>query len=373
MSPALLRGIATAVVLAGLAACGRGSEPRFPMRAAWVTRFEYRTESDVRGIVAAAADAGLDTLLFQVRGNATAFYRSSLEPWAEELGGEEPGFDPLAVACEEAASRGVALHAWVNVMPAWRGTRPPLDPRQLVRARPEWMWVDANGCRQPFIESFYVSVNPCLPAVRAYLVEVFREIVERYPVRGLHLDYIRFPSEPPVIPAGSGLDYPHDPATLGLFRAETGLAPGDEPAAWTNWRVEQVTRLVREIRAMLSRSRPDAALSAAVAADPERARARYFQDAKAWLAEGLLDVVLPMNYTAEEPLFETRLARWRDLPRTAALVSGVHVGLGEPDVHRRQMERALSLGEGFCAFSWARLSARAADYLPLPRGAGSAP
>jgi uncharacterized lipoprotein YddW (UPF0748 family) len=112
--------------------------------------------------------------------------------------------------------------------------------------------------------------------VRAYLVEVFREIVERYPVRGLHLDYIRFPSEPPAIPSGSGLDYPRDRHTLALFAAETGLAPEGDPAAWSAWRTQQVTRLVREIREMLSRSRPDAALSAAVGADPDGARERHF-------------------------------------------------------------------------------------------------
>jgi uncharacterized lipoprotein YddW (UPF0748 family) len=140
----LLRA-ALPAALAGLSSCG--AEPPYHVRAAWVTRFEYRTENDVRRIVAAAAQAGLDTVLYQVRGNATAFYRSSFEPWAEELGGEDPGFDPLDVACEEAAARGLALHAWVNVMPAWRGSRPPRDERQLVRARPEWMWVDQNGCR----------------------------------------------------------------------------------------------------------------------------------------------------------------------------------------------------------------------------------
>ena len=47
-----------------------------PMRAIWVTRWDYRTEADVRDVVSRCADAGFDTILFQVRGEATAFYNS---------------------------------------------------------------------------------------------------------------------------------------------------------------------------------------------------------------------------------------------------------------------------------------------------------
>jgi hypothetical protein len=72
-----------------------------------------------------------------------------------------------------------------------------------------------------------------------------------------------------------------------------------------------------------------------------------------------------MNYTGEPALFERRLALWAGLPRSAALVSGIHVGLGSTQAQRRQMERALAAGEGFCVFSWSRLAARGEGLLPL--------
>jgi uncharacterized lipoprotein YddW (UPF0748 family) len=71
------------------------------VRAIWVTRFEYQSEADVRTILANCAALGFNTILFQVRGQADAYYRSSIEPWAERLGGRDPGFDPLDVACRE--------------------------------------------------------------------------------------------------------------------------------------------------------------------------------------------------------------------------------------------------------------------------------
>jgi uncharacterized lipoprotein YddW (UPF0748 family) len=84
-------------------------------------------EQQVRTCIANAARGGFDTVLFQVRGNGTVFYRSSLEPWAEEFDHQDPGFDPLAIACQEAKRLGVSIHAWINAVPGWRGDQPPPD------------------------------------------------------------------------------------------------------------------------------------------------------------------------------------------------------------------------------------------------------
>ena len=76
---------------------GRGQA----IKAVWVTRWDYKSASDITAIMDTCRGAGFNTVLFQVRGNGTAFYRSTLEPWADELGGRDPGFDPLAVACQQ--------------------------------------------------------------------------------------------------------------------------------------------------------------------------------------------------------------------------------------------------------------------------------
>ncbi len=321
------------------------------MRAVWVTRWDYRTAEDVREIVRNCDDAGFDTLLFQVRGNATVFYRSSLEPWAEQLGWRDPGFDPLALAIELAHERGMDLHAWVNVVPAWWGSAPPDDPRHLWHTHPEWFWYDQDGERQALCDGFYVSLNPCLPEVRAYLVEVMEELATRYELDGLHLDYIRFPNEHPAIPRGSGLDYPRDARTLTLYRRETGLAPDDDAAAWNRWRAEQVTRLVREIRVALDRAAPDLVVGAAVGPEPERAL-HHFQDVETWLREGLLDLVFPMNYTADPDLFARRLADWSARSREARVVMGLMASGGTAELRRDQVREAAATTGDLALFGY---------------------
>jgi len=236
------------------------------VRAIWVTRGDYRSPDDVAKIMEDCSKGGFNVVVFQVRGNGTAFYPSKIEPWAEQFDFKSPGFDPLSLAIQEAHKRKMELHAWVNVVPAWRGTKPPACPDQLYNKHPDWFWYDQRGNRQP-LTSFYVSLNPCLPEVRAYLVDVFHEIVANYPVDGLHMDYIRFPSEPPAIPAGSDIDYPRDAKTLALYKQAAGLEPDANKPAWNKWRTDQVTKLVADIRTMMRRARPSAALSASVGAE----------------------------------------------------------------------------------------------------------
>jgi uncharacterized lipoprotein YddW (UPF0748 family) len=328
LKPAAIGSRARVLLLAAgvtvVAGCQASPQVLHPLRGIWVTRFDYRVPDDVRQIMDDCAGAGFNAVFFQVRGNATAFYESRYEPWADELSGEDPGWDPLALACELAHERGMQLHAWVNVMPAWRGRKPPTNPRQLYNSHPEWLWYDQYGNRQ-VLSDFYVSVNPCLPEVRDYLVRVFEDLVSRYDVDGLHLDYIRFPNEPPARPAGSDVDYPRDARTLALFREQTGKAPDEDPQAWVRWRTDQVTLLVQQIHRMVRKTRPQAVLTAAVGPVPERAL-KHFQDAQRWAQEGLVDAVILMNYVDLPEIFDQRLTPWLGQRLKARVIPGLWFG-----------------------------------------------
>ena len=291
-----------------------------PVRGIWVTRFDYTTADDIRQIMENCEQGGFNTVLFQVRGNGTAFYESDLEPWADELGGQHPGFDPLELACEEAHVRGMQLHAWVNVIPSWRGLKPPDNPEQLYLAHPEWHWYDQEGRRQPLAKAFYTSLNPCLPEVRSYLVELFAEIVARYDVDGLHLDYIRF-----VDDLEKGRDYPRDARTLALFHDATGRLPDQQPDLWKRWRADQVTALVKSIRQMTLDLRPGLILSAAVGSEPSGPTGQHLRDSLGWAKAGLFDALFPMNYTSDPELFASRVEAWSRVPTDSRIVTGIMV------------------------------------------------
>ena len=62
-------------------------------------------------------EARMNALFFQVRPEADAVYQSDLEPWSRYLTGtqgQNPGYDPLAFAIEQAHARNIEVHAWFN-------------------------------------------------------------------------------------------------------------------------------------------------------------------------------------------------------------------------------------------------------------------
>jgi uncharacterized lipoprotein YddW (UPF0748 family) len=327
-----------------------------PQRSMWVTRFDYQKPEDIDKIVINCKSAGIDTILFQVRGNGTAAYRSSYEPWSEQFGGADPGFDPLARAIEMAHAEGMKLYAWVNVMPGWGYSKEaPKDPNQLYNKHPDWFWYDQKGNRQPLSDKFYVSLNPCLPEVREYLVHVLEDIVGRYSIDGLHLDYLRFPNEAPEgMTHEAGVDYPRDKRTLALFTGETGKAPDADKKAWDAWRTTQVTDLLRDIRLMVSTTKPHCELTAAVGALPEIAIG-HFQDSRTWMDDHLLDAVYPMNYTAEVSDFDARVATWKEIGSRSEVVMGVRVEGADVDALQSELSEASQSFRGFAVYSYAAI------------------
>lgn len=340
------------------AGCQTGPRMAGPVRAIWVTRFDYKTADDVSRIIDNCSDAGFNTVVFQVRGNGTTFYPSQIEPWAEQFNFTDPGFDPLEVALAKARQRGVELHAWVNVVPGWRGTKPPANPNQLYHTHPEWFWYDQHGQRQA-LTSFYVSLNPCLPEVREYIASVIREIVANYDVDGIHMDYIRFPSEPPATPAGSDIDYPRDARTLALYRNQRIRTPDEDAESWNRWRTEQVTQLVADIRNAMRQTRPRAALTASVGSHPQES-ARFFRDEKTWIQRKLIDAAFPMNYQADLEAFQEGLASWlppsEDMPVVPGMWFAPRVPADQqPEIARQQIQYAIETTGNVCVFSYASL------------------
>jgi uncharacterized lipoprotein YddW (UPF0748 family) len=164
-----------------------------------------------------------------------------------------------------------------------------------------------------------VYLDAAAPGVRERLVAVFGELIARYPgLDGLHLDYIRQPGALPFVPGsrfGVGLDFGYGAASRARFRQETGLSgpyfDEDQPDAsnithaneWDDWRRDQVTALVAEVRRTSQLLHPGLILSAAVNSYVDRAYLSLDQDWKRWLEEDLIDLAIPMVYTLDDRLF----------------------------------------------------------------------
>jgi uncharacterized lipoprotein YddW (UPF0748 family) len=312
-------------------------------RAIWVTRWNYQTAEDVERIVANCAALGANAIFFQARGAGTAFYRSDIEPWAYELTskspastGRDPGWDPLGTALAAARRHGVQLHAYINVMPGWRAAgAPPAAAKQLWTAHPDWFAVDARGQRMD-PAAWYAFLDPALPEVRGYLARLAAELVQRYPVDGVHLDYIRYPGE-------MG-EYGYAARSVALFRSETGLAsPSANPEAWRSWRSARVEATAAGIKRAVQAVRPNCLVSAAVFADPDTARLKNCQLSWEWVGRRSVDLVIPMNYVADEKEFHKRASFFAERVPKGRLAMGLLAEHGSTKMSQ-QISVSRSLG-----------------------------
>ncbi len=338
-------------------------------RALWIVRTTLTSRSSIDKAIESAASGGFRTLFVQAVGRGDAFYPSVILPSSELLTGESD-FDPLGYFVDQAHARGLEVHAWINLLYAWSSPKMPVSSRHVVNRHPEWLIFRHGGAphERSGPDDFAQNrdkdlfLSPVLPGVRSYLTSVVEEILSRYPVDGIHLDYVRYPSKD----SDFG-DYPREVFStiyrvdpVGIFRAENFLGSAEEkPAArhieaeWYRWRSQQVTDLVVQIRKIQRLKSPGAMLSVAVIPDPGYAYEVYGQDWPRWINSGLVDIVVTMSYSVSN---KTVLDQARKAKETVTR-GRLYIGIA---TYNRPLDEAMELVkelrtsgmEGFSFFSY---------------------
>ncbi len=138
-------------------------------------------------------EAGFNAIFMNVKGVGHLFWPSRLFPEAVAEGYRE--FDMPAILMEECEKRGIQFHAWfIDFFESESGP--------AFREHPEWAMRDGKG-RTTADEWLRGKRFGCVwmcPAQRPgytdqWLVPLYREFAERYPVASLHHDYVRYPGD----------------------------------------------------------------------------------------------------------------------------------------------------------------------------------
>ena len=322
-------------------------------RALWVTRATLTSPDAIKQMVVAAEAGGFNTLLVQVRGRGDAYYSGSIEPRATELA-SRPGFDPLATVIEHGHARGMKVHAWVAVNLVSSSVSLPASRDHVIYRAPEWLMVPRElaaemkkiDLRSPayvgriarwtrahpsLVEGLYTS--PLHPAAQDHTAAVIGEIAAKYAVDGVHLDYVRFPSD----------DFDYSPPAMQAFKAailpdlnererrdaaarevlDPTAYPNLFPERWSDFRRARLTSLVVKIRAAVKTARPATLVSAAVIPDAQQAFDTRLQDWRGWIDRSLIDVVCPMAYTTESETFRQQIAAARAYAGSRPVWAGI--------------------------------------------------
>ncbi len=339
----------------------------------WVLRSGIRTPRDVLQVVERAHAMGVRGLLVQVVARGDAYYRSDVLPRAESL--PDSSFDPLGELLPLARAAGLEVHAWVNCAVVWSGPRPPRSPNHVLNAHPEWVvrmpggrpMTALGGYERHRLKLEGIFLSPAHRGMRTWVARITQEIVQRYPVDGIHLDYIREPAvslaSDPMMRAGFVWRTGIDPERIGQLPAPQ-RAGAD--SAWRAWQCEQITAIVHEVRDSLARVRPGVFLSAAVLADTmaARARAQSWQD---WVRTGLIDRAYVMCYApVVRTVRDQMLGYASQLGTDGRVVPGIAVYNTPPSHAAAKIKAATALGYPMLAlYSYDSLCARSGYWAAL--------
>lgn len=328
--------------------------PNDEVRGLWVLRSSLASARSIQQMVQTAQRAGFNTLLVQVRGRGDAYYDSRIEPRAVEIEDAPGSFDPLALTLTLAHAAGLKVHAWVNVDLVSSATSLPRARTHITARHPEWLMVPralANALRtEPAdtpaylgqitravraqsdqVEGLYLS--PVLPASRDYTASVIRDLVSRYELDGIHLDYLRYPNE----------QFDYSASTLAAFRADAAATvttatrdrldqltrtnaaawPDALPGPWMQFRRDRLTLLATALRTTALSARPGISVSVTVAPNADDARDGRLQDWRQWARAGIVDALCPMIYTTNPEEFATAVSRVKSDAGSAAVWAGI--------------------------------------------------
>jgi uncharacterized lipoprotein YddW (UPF0748 family) len=275
----------------------------------------------------------------------------------------------------------------------------PSAREHVINRHPEWLMLPralaqelgrapANGpgyvgklarwSRQQPNEIEGLFLSPITPAAADYTVGILQDLVRRYSLDGVHLDYLRYPSQ--------DFDY----SLLALRQFEASIAPSlgagqrraiaararddvlawvdSYPDAWSDFRRSRLTALMMRIHTAVRAVRRSIVVSAAVHPDARDAATSRLQDWRLWAETGLLDVVCPMAYTTDARQFRAQIEEVVRLTSPAVVWAGIGAFRLTPAQAVTNIGIARASGaRGIALFSYDAISGPSAAYLEALR------
>ena len=253
-----------------------------------------KQQEEMVWILDSLESVGINAIIFQVRPTSDALYQSELEPISHWLTGtqgtwgEQEPWDPLEWTIEQAHSRNMEVHVWLN---PYRVNLAKTDTSMICadhiwRKHPEWFWC--------YAKQWYF--DPGLDITCDWICTVVSDIVDRYDIQAIHMDDYFYP-----YPAG-GKPLPDTKTFEQYPRGFTDIR---------DWRRANVNRAIEEISRAIHECKPEVQFgispfgvwrNASVDSTGSATQAGItnyddlYADIRLWIQKGWIDYVLPQLY-----------------------------------------------------------------------------
>lgn len=247
--------------------------------------------------------AGFDTIYFQINADGTVHYPSKVAQHYYWDSNEEPrgegrvvadiikNHDTLKVACEQAKKNGMRFFVWFR---ATNEQHPDSNANEYSRTfrNMHIRGCDNNPTRWPSLVH---------PEVQEYKLRILKELVTDYNVDGVMVDFLR---TMPVI----GYDEPVVAAYVKRYKVNPITVASERSSMrWKRFRASYVTKMMKSLRDIVDQENKKSGRNIQIAARI-CARDNLWKglDVETWIKLGLVDIVIPSNYTWFDPFVSSK-------------------------------------------------------------------
>ena len=255
----------------------------------------FLNKSQIKEMVMVAKQYGYNAIVMQARRRGDAVYFPTYPNVEPRMSGIAKDFDALSEVIQEAHSQGIEVHAWISTFLVSPPT-PPTNPEHVYLKHPEYLNQSLEG-NTKFEEGYYL--DPGHPGALQWNENVVIDLVTHYGIDGIHFDYVRYPQQ------NAG----YNPTSVARYNKEYGLTgkPPANDAQFSEWRRRQITDWLRCMYVKILEIKPLMKVTAATFAGRSDAYTHRLQDWALWMKEGILDANLPMNYSQNLAIFQSRV------------------------------------------------------------------
>ncbi|MHB9038696.1 MAG: family 10 glycosylhydrolase [Armatimonadota bacterium] len=327
----MLKWLVILIALSTSATYAQGSinytcfDPLVEIRGIWVNSDAIpKNDAGIRELVRRYHQANINVLFPEVIARGYAAYPTKLLARDPRFAG---AVDPLPPMIDEAHKLGMEVHPWVWVFRAGYTK----DRGAILTSHPDWVMLSRYG--DDLSPNGGLWISPAIPAARDFLACLYAELVSKYDVDGLHLDYVRYEVESPT-------PYGYDPLARCTFERQYGIDPvnierlSTDKVLWNKFRERQVNAFIQRIAMQTRAIKPNVKISAAVGSDPVTARLNLMQNWPNWVANKWVDFLTPMAYTVNDATFTRLVTDQQSAVGNKTIMApgiGLHMQKGKPE------------------------------------------
>jgi len=287
----------------------------------WVVRYALFEKDAATNIISSAKRLGVSKLFVQVYALGQKYYT------IDSMQAASTRKSVLKELVIQAHKNKIEVHAWINCFFIYGSKKLPTNKQHIY-------WQAKNSVLTPLLKTGGdkgIFLYPGSKRNMKALDSVVIEMIEKYNVDGIHLDYFRYPDYDVPLSRSARTDfklkYFIDPFTIlnqtSVTKQENFVYYKHFVSIYRNFLIKKLTDALIHINKTVKKISPTVQISVAVKPDPIASRVNYLQFWTKWLKSGSCDFVVAMNYSKNPDVFRYNLRMIDRLEQPSKIMIGI--------------------------------------------------